>query len=172
MKHSMIFALVAATTFAAVGCASPTDATETESLVQEARTGSTKKIRADKKLVSALNGLSDVASGGPSLAFFGWKENPKVPATGCRAATAADAKVTFNKLVDTIMESGDPGEAPQLTPAVIADMKARFGALVGTGAYKICDASTGGFMSIGTITTIASTNAAGVKIALETGYED
>src|SRR5262249_41898457 len=109
----------------AMGCASSPSSEQVQTKsngVERARS-----VSDDPKLVAFLESLSAVASGGASLEFFGWKENPGVPSTGCRDTTAADAAQAFSDIVDGVMADGDPGESPQeLTPEVIADGKARF----------------------------------------------
>ncbi len=65
-----------------------------------------------------------------------------------------------------------PGAAPELTPDVIADAKARFKALLGEGSYKICHSSSGGGMSFGAVTTIVDRAPGGLSVAFELGWED
>lgn len=171
MKTSLL--LLSSVAILAFGCAAPTsdvapdDAVESE----EAEIRAARKISSDPKLAAALDALHDVASGGASLEFFGWNDSPRAPSRGCKSATPAEVVSAFDEIVDMVMESGDTGEAPQLTPAAIADTKARFAKLVGKGSYKICDTSTSGGRSIGNVTTIVGARG-GLRVAFELGWED
>lgn len=152
-------------------CASPVDKQPSRSSDDALSASASASIASDAQLASVLDALSDVASGGASLAYFSWRENPDVPANGCHDATANDVAAAFDEIVDGVMLGGDPTEAPQLTSEVIAEAKIHFRALVGQGDYKVCHESTSGFMAAGHITTFVG-ETGGVRVALETGWED
>jgi hypothetical protein len=130
-------------------------------------------LASDPKLIAGLEALGQAASFGASLEYFGYEENAAVPTTGCNAATAAQAAAAFAEIVDTVVEAGDLGEAPELTnKETVADLKARFATLLGSHDYRICHSTVSGGMSFGSITTIAADAPGTLSVAFELGWED
>jgi hypothetical protein len=174
MKSLLVHAsCVLSIAFALTGCTTNTMSDGADSNDSTADAVSRPRRVADfPELQNGLEALSAIASGGPSLEFFGYEEKAQRPAHGtCRSATAAEAAAAFDDVANIVMEEGDPGQAPKFTKDDLEKTKSAFRTYLGTGRFELCSSSGGGGMSFSNITTILGRGNA-PRIALETAYED
>lgn len=128
-------------------------------------------LSSQPELLATLDALGDVAAFGASLQAFSYKEDVRVPRTGCTEVDASEAALEFDEIVDTVWEGGDQSEAPQLNLEKLAEAKAAFRVLLGEERYKVCVRSGGEGWSFVRRTLLAGIGG-GVKVEFELAWED
>jgi hypothetical protein len=144
--------------------------TSTISTSAFSQTAKVKQVADYPVLVDFFTIVSEVASEGASLAFFGFSENRRtIPNESCRVAKAAEVSDYFNVILETI--SYDPKDLidDRLTKNFIKQAKTNWLQLMNKGPFEICEGTVSGHMTLGHLTVFKSKN---YFIEFEFGYED
>ncbi len=113
-------------------------------------------------LVSYLENLSEFASGGASIEYFGWSESFAEPTAQCRVSSASAVVMEFEKLAKEIVDGSEP---------INENAVAEFSRVIGEGDYKFCYNSICQNMSCNHFYSFISQTSK-YRIQFEIGYED